>query len=209
MHVGLDFDNTIVSYDRVFHRVAVEQGLVPPHIPATKNDVRDFLRDEGREHTWIELQGYVYGARYREAVPFPGVTEFFRRCRVQAVPVSIVSHRTRYPFAGRRYDLHQAAHEWLREFLGAESVKGTSVSVFLELTKSSKLERIASEECTVFVDDLPEFLAEPGFPPDVERILFDPYDVHELPEPCIQRARSWQEIERMILGRGAPAAWTF
>ena len=110
MRVGVDFDNTIVCYDDVFHRVAVEWGLIPAEIAASKGAVRDYLRAEGREDTWIEVQGYVYGNRFREAPPFPGVTEFFNRCEEQAVPISIISHRTRYPFAGPRYDLHEAAY---------------------------------------------------------------------------------------------------
>ena len=27
MHIGLDFDNTIVSYDILFHKVALEGGI--------------------------------------------------------------------------------------------------------------------------------------------------------------------------------------
>jgi len=49
MVLGVDFDNTIVRYDDLFHRVAVERGLVPATVPARKNDVRDFLRQQGRE----------------------------------------------------------------------------------------------------------------------------------------------------------------
>ena len=49
MLVGLDFDNTIVCYDRLFHRLARERGLIPEHVPATKGAVRDHLRNVGRE----------------------------------------------------------------------------------------------------------------------------------------------------------------
>jgi len=74
MRVGVDLDNTIVCYDDVFHRVAVEWGLIPANVAVSKGAVRDYLRRQGREDTWIELQGYVYGNRFREAQPFPGVT---------------------------------------------------------------------------------------------------------------------------------------
>jgi hypothetical protein len=37
--------------------------------------------------------------------------------------------------------------------------------VFLEPTKADKLTRIATLGCTHFIDDLPEFLSDPGFPP--------------------------------------------
>ena len=44
MRLGLDFDNTIVCYDGLFHRVAREEGLIPAALPATKSDVRNHLR---------------------------------------------------------------------------------------------------------------------------------------------------------------------
>ena len=34
MRIGIDFDNTIVSYDTLFHKVAVEQGAVPGRLHA-------------------------------------------------------------------------------------------------------------------------------------------------------------------------------
>ena len=75
MIVGVDFDNTIVGYDQLFHRVAVERGLVPTGMEPTKSAVRDQLRNTGQEDAWTELQGYVYGARMKEAEPISGALE--------------------------------------------------------------------------------------------------------------------------------------
>ena len=79
MRIGVDFDNTIVCYDGLFHRVALEQGLIPASLPANKGGVRDYLRQIGREDDWTAMQGTVYGARMLEASAFPGVLDFFRR----------------------------------------------------------------------------------------------------------------------------------
>ena len=49
MIVGVDFDNTIVAYDALFHRVASERGLIPATVAATKIAVRDALRASGQE----------------------------------------------------------------------------------------------------------------------------------------------------------------
>jgi hypothetical protein len=210
MRVGVDFDNTIVCYDAVFHRVGVEWGLIPAKTPASKGAVRDYLRSQGREDTWIELQGYVYGNRFREAAPFPGVSEFFDLCRERAIGVSIISHRTRYPFAGPRYDLHEAARQWLeahRFDVDAPASRG-AVTIHLELTKGAKIERIAKEGCSVFVDDLPEFLLETEFPGDVERILFDPSGIQAIHDFPFQVANSWKEIARLVLHPRPAAIWT-
>src|SRR5262245_9514091 len=117
MRVGIDFDNTIVGYDALFHRAAVEQGLVPPELSATKVAVRDHLRSIGREDEWTELQGHVYGPRMGEAAPFPGVLNFFRWARDLRLELTIVSHRTRHPFIGPKHDLHEAARGWVDTFL--------------------------------------------------------------------------------------------
>ncbi|MCC7145932.1 MAG: hypothetical protein IT443_05760 [Phycisphaeraceae bacterium] len=190
MLIGIDFDNTIVCYDGVFHRVAVAEGLIPPVVGQGKNDVRDYLRSVGREEDWTRLQGLVYGRRILEARPYEGVLEFFRKAKREGLVVKIISHKTRQPYLGELYDLHEAALGWLRHYgffdlggkvetpsacggLYKENSRGEG-DVYLELTKEAKLRRIAEAGCTHFVDDLPEFLAESGFPGDVQKILWNP-----------------------------------
>jgi hypothetical protein len=199
--LGIDFDNTIVCYDRVFPAAVVEQGLLPRGLAATKKEVRDELRRSGREDAWTELQGHVYGPAMERAEPFPGVEDFFRRCRRTGTRVAIISHRTRHPYLGPRHDLHAAALGWLegKGFLSALEGWGLARdAVFFELTKEAKLARVAAVGCTHFVDDLPELLAEPGFPPGVERVLFDPLGQHE-GETRFARKGSWTELSELFL----------
>ena len=35
--LGIDFDNTIIKYDELFHRIAYEKGLIPQDIPIQKD----------------------------------------------------------------------------------------------------------------------------------------------------------------------------
>ena len=198
--IGVDFDNTIVCYDELFHCVACEQGLIPAELTATKRHVRDFLRQCGKEDAWTEMQGYVYGARMGDAVPFPGVLTFFTHCREQRVPVCIVSHKTCYPFRGPRYDLHQSAQDWLAHhgFYDPNQVGLSTDGVHFEPTKQGKLDRIAEIGCSHFIDDLPEFLTTLGFPSGVFRMLFDPNRCHSS-DGRFHRVTSWTEIEHLIL----------
>lgn len=204
MLIGVDFDNTIVCYDGLFRRVAVGRGLVPADIPPSKNAVRDHLRRAGQEDLWTELQGVVYGPEMPSARPYPGVLEFFVRCRQLEIPVRIISHRTRRPYRGVPYDLHRSAREWLAAY-GFHDPAGPGLreaDVCLELTKQDKLARIAEMGCTHFIDDLPEFLSEPEFPPEVASFLFDPNDLYR-GWPAERRAASWSEVEKLLLGRSA------
>src|SRR5262249_13891655 len=100
---------------------------------------------------------------------------------------------------GPRYDLHEAA----RGFLASQGIAGTadamleSSSVFFELTIEEKLKRIASEKCTLFIDDLPEILNHPQFPTHVRPVLFDPQDIHAA-HGRLERMRSWRDVEQLL-----------
>lgn len=199
MHLGVDFDNTIVCYDALFHKVAREKNLIPAQLPVNKSDVRNYLRREGNEPAWTEMQGYVYGGRMSEAAPYPGVLEFFQACRDAGITTSIVSHKTRRPFLGEPYDLHAAANTWLEQkgFFDVDGLGLPRARVFFELTKEAKLERIGSCGCTHFIDDLPEFLGEPGFPKRVQRFLFDPNQLYA-DETRFRRIQDWTEARRVF-----------
>lgn len=198
MRIGLDFDNTIVSYDHLFYKVAVEAGHVPSITPQTKLAVRDHLRATGREDIWTEMQGYVYGGRMMEAAAFPGVLDFLRIARISDFAVSIVSHKTRHPFIGYPYDLHEAARQWVAHHLvDDDGPLIAESSIFFEPTKEDKLKRIAAGNFSFFVDDLPEILAAPTFPLDTTPILFDPADA-EISPPRAIRMANWFSIQSFL-----------
>jgi hypothetical protein len=174
MRIGLDFDNTIACYDGVFHAAALERGLIAAELGTDKNSVRDFLNGSGDPDAFTELQGHVYGTRMDLAFPYEGVAEFVREAAMRRHELFIVSHKTRHPMIGPRHDLHAAARGFLeaRGFIAPDGVPADRV--FFELTKAEKLARIAALGCDVFIDDLPELIADPAFPPATRAILFDP-----------------------------------
>jgi hypothetical protein len=197
--IGVDFDNTIVCYDELFHKVCRERNLIPADVPVNKSDVRNFLRRTGREDDWTEMQGYVYGARMAEASAFPGVKDFFRACRSAGHQLNIVSHKTRFPFRGDQHDLHQAAINWLEQegFFSQADIGMQRTEVFFELTKDAKVQRIGACGCALFIDDLPEFLGEPGFPANVERILFDPHQLYG-DDRRFRRMTTWTQAQEVM-----------
>lgn len=198
MRIGLDFDNTIVSYDTLFHKVAVEGGYVPPNLPATKLAVRDYLRSVGQEPVWTEMQGYVYGARLLEATAFDGLVDCLRWARHTGIELFVVSHKTKHPFIGPAYDLHQSARDWIAAYLcedGQPLIPAEQIA--FELTKADKIRRIAASGFDYFIDDLPEILADAGFPADTGAVLFDPAGNSELP-PRARRVRGWWDVRQML-----------
>jgi hypothetical protein len=200
MRIGIDLDNTLVCYDRLFWQLATDRGWISPHIPARKERVRDELRRLGRESDWTMLQGEVYGVRMIDAVPFPDALETVKRWREQNWSVFIVSHRTLTPFAGPTHDLHAAARNWLKRQGFLDSATGLNPDqVFLETSKASKLSCIGDLGLTWFIDDLPELLLEPAFPPGVRRMLFDPHQHRPDLPPSIVAAHHWRDVADLLL----------
>ncbi len=153
------------------------------------------------------MQGEGYGPRIADAEPFPGVKEFLLACKAADIRVAIISHKTKHPYSGEQYDLHEAAHTFLTRhgFYKTSDTGLSPLSVWLELTKQSKVDRIGSLGCDIFVDDLPEFLGESSFPAQSRKVLFDPSNV--CPDRSdYTRVQSWEEIGALV-GRAREGRW--
>ena len=197
MRIGLDFDNTIVRYDTLFHRVAKEQGLIPDHIPQDKSKVRDHIRSIGREPEWTAMQGEVYGARMDEADAFPGVVAAMSHVLERGHELVIISHKTLHPIIGPKHDLRAAARRWIDTNLVVSGAGlFASHAVYFEGTKEEKLARIEVCGCEIFLDDLPEILGAPGFPRQTRGILFDPFGNHAHPER--DSVASWDDFAELL-----------
>lgn len=199
MIIGVDFDNTIICYDAVFHQLAYESSLIPQTVSKNKTAVRDYLRKIGQEDAWTKLQGEVYGPNIQLAKPFANVLEFFLKSKSHGHDVNIVSHKTKFPYAGKKYDLHESALHWLVKENFIDSPSHLGETLFFENTKDAKLDRINQLKCDWFIDDLPEFLNLSNFSPTITKCLFDPYKNHESYDTG-PRYVSWSEISEKILG---------
>ena len=202
MRIGLDFDNTIVNYDLLFHKVAVEKGVLPPSIPPNKTAVRNYLRESGQESLWTEMQGVVYGERMAEANAYLGAFDFMRRANSAGHSLTIVSHKTKHPFIGPKHDLHLAARNWVDLHLESEGHPLISPeNIYFELTKAAKILRIRKLGCETYLDDLPEILLDPEFPDSTRRILFDPHSKSkDSNNASYSVIKSWGELEQHLIG---------
>ncbi len=195
MRIGIDFDNTIICYDSVFNKVGNEKGLVPDSLPLGKGHVRDYLRQNGKEDEWIWLQGYVYGSQLQSAAPYKGVKSFLKFCQDKGIDCVIVSHKTKHPYSGDKYDLHESAAKWIKE-------QQIDADVYFELTKKDKIERIRGLGCSFFIDDLPEFLSLEGFPRGLKKILFDPLEKQIRFKKQFIYTKTWKDILSVIKKKG-------
>ncbi len=200
LRIGIDFDNTIITYDEVFRAAAKAQGLVDADFAGSKQAVRDTIRrlPDG-ELAWQRLQGQVYGKGIGGAKMVAGVAPFLRRARAEDCAVVVVSHKTEYGhFDPDHVNLRTAALEWMAGQGLFDGGRGVALAeVYFESTRAEKLKRIAALSLTHFIDDLEEVLTDPGFPPDVERILF----AEDTPPagPYVW-CPTWRDIERQVFG---------
>ncbi len=197
--VGIDFDNTIVRYDELFYRTALERRLLPAGVAARKKEVRDWLRREGKEREWTELQGFVYGPGMAKAEPFAGVIDFFTRARSEGLPVYIISHKTPVPAVGPAYDLHQSARDWLaaKGFFDKLRVGLSPENVHFATTRQEKIRLIRETGCTHFVDDLEETFLEETFPAGVIQILFG-HSQAPPGLPLVKLAPNWAQVSSYV-----------
>lgn len=203
MRIGIDFDNTLITYDDVFRATALSRGLIDAGFGRrSKQAIRDHIRLlPGGEIAWQRLQGQVYGKGVVDAAMFAGAGEFLARCRRQELPVVIVSHKTEYGhYDPDRVNLRQAALDWMAAHGLFRDYGLSAGDVFFEATRAEKLERIAALSCTHFIDDLEEVLTDPGFPAGVARILLANGAEASCAGPYVA-CHSWREVEEHLFER--------
>jgi hypothetical protein len=194
--IGLDLDNTIVCYDESLHDLAVELFGMPDSVPCSKNKVRQYFRASERDREWTTLQGVAYGKRMHQARPFPGALDFLCSAGRAGHDLFIASHRTRYPVIGQPVDMHRLALNWLKSegFVG-EWLR--EERVFFEETREQKIRRITANQPDIFIDDLPEVLADEAFPKPTKAFLFAPSADDE--QSAFEKITAWQELTRKLL----------
>ena len=204
--VAVDFDNTIVSYDDLIYRAAVEMGFLPEGQSINKGEARRLIRLlPNGEITWQRLQATVYGPRIGEAKLIDGVASFFQECKLRGYPVYVVSHKTEYASQDETgTDLRSAAMGWMREhgFFVSQGLGLSPGDVYFEDTRPKKLERVASLGCSHLIDDLEETFLEESFPVNVEKLLYSPHATHSS-IPGVKTVSSWEDIADYVFDPGA------
>jgi hypothetical protein len=198
MNIGIDFDNTIVSYDYAFYKAAVDNNLIKHDFSVSKIAIRNYLREKGKESDWTLLQGEVYGSKMSDAVPFPGVIEFIKKAQFSGHKIYIISHKTQFPISGYKYNLHLSATKWIYDKLIANGIELLENNIFFEPTKERKVIKARNIGCDVFIDDLPEILTLFRYNESIKLILFDPELHHNSIPLNFTQLCNWLDIENYL-----------
>ena len=201
MHIGIDFDNTLVRYDELFVLLALEEGLVDVPL-RSKRAVRDAVRaGSGGEMAWQRLQSLAYGPRMNGARLMDGAGRFLRACRERGIEVTVVSHKSRHASNAEVIeDLRECALAWMESqaFFVPDGLGLSEDRVLFADTRAEKVHRIAEIGPAVFIDDLEEVFKHPGFPAGILRLLFDPTGAVE--QGPYDICRSFDEVSDVCFG---------
>ena len=197
MIIGLDFDNTIVRYDRAIDILAREYLRLPRDLPTTKVDIRNYLKNNDREAEWTLFQGRIYGPGMAHAELYDDARHVISELRNAGHEVRVISHRTRLPYLGEKYDLHFYARAWIDD-----QIPEIAEEVTFHHSSAQKLKAITEVHCALFLDDLPQILTDSMFPASTAGVLFSPCGVNTDWEGM--QIDSWRELNSLVASHGQP-----
>ena len=202
MKIGIDLDNTIISYDIAFQVAASNRGLINSGYKYTKQEISEEIKNrENGEIEWQKLQGYVYGKGIKEASIFPGVYRFLWRCYKRGITVEIVSHKTKYGhFDAERYLLRQAAIKFLQENKILQSDINLIDNITFTDTQIDKLNYIADNNFDYFIDDLEDIVKSKQLT-NVQTIFFNEKNGYLWDEINNSLLKNWTEKELLQVAK--------
>ena len=117
MRIGIDLDNTIIDYSYSFFKVAKEDNLISNRDPKNKKAIKSILISKYGENVWTKLQGKVYGEKIMNAKKYKNFMNFIYYMSNKSIEIFIISHKTKYPFLGKKTNLHNSANFWIEKNL--------------------------------------------------------------------------------------------
>ncbi len=196
MRIGIDIDNTIICYDRVFAAVAISRGY-SVHSNASKTEVKKWFHERDMHQAFTHLQGEVYGKFIDLANLFDGVLAFIEFAKKSGCNLFLVSHKTRYPLVGEKVDLHKSARNFLIDNNVISKCGGVGVppnNVFFESSLDRKINRISTLNLDFFIDDLLQVFEHLNFPKTTNFVHFSQDLVKNVPNGKVSTFQNWKEI---------------
>ena len=105
MRVGIDLDNTIINYSKVFLKYCNKYNL-KTNKENPKVKLKTYIRKNVSKEKWTEIQGKVYGKEILNANVFQHFNSFIRFAKKNNIDVTIISHKSKYPILGKKINLH-------------------------------------------------------------------------------------------------------
>jgi len=172
MIFGIDFDNTIVNYDSVFRDVLKKENKIINKSLISKKNIKNYFVKNNNITEWRQLQSKVYSSYIHKANVNKEILKLMKFLDNKKIKFYIVSHKTLYPYTGKKINLHKLSKEWLRNnIFNKKNNFQKKYKYYFENSKESKIKKIKSLKITHFVDDLDEILNK--LPNKIVKIKFN------------------------------------
>ena len=195
--IGIDLDNTIINYDKTFFKIALKEKLITKNLYQDKEKIRNYVLSKKGLDKWRKLQSIVYSNHLHDAKIQNGFIKFLKLIQKKNYDYCIISHKTKYPYFGKKIDLQKSSKEWINKNIcnQANIKKLKKNQIFFENTKEKKIKRILKEKCNYFIDDLPSILEK--LPLNVKKILIDPKSINKKSVQYL-KLKKWIEISKVF-----------
>ena len=170
MIFGFDFDNTLINYDKIFYTLAAKKGLINYKNKRDKESIKKILFKKKKIKEWIKLQSTVYSKEIDKAKPNYKLIIILKFLKKKRIKFYIVSHKTKFPYFGKKVKLHKISRNWLDKNVFNKKNKLGKCKYYFETSIQKKVARIKKLKITHFVDDLKEIIDL--LPDNITRILY-------------------------------------
>ena len=177
MIFGIDFDNTIVNYNLAFKKaINQEKTKLGKKLKKgkfnSKIQIKNYLLKNNNIDLWKRIQSKVYSEYIFQAYLNIEILKLLKYLDKKKIKFYIVSHKTVYPYIGKRTNLHLLSKKWLRlNLFNKKNNFKKKYKSFFETTKKKKLYKINLLKITHFIDDLDGILNK--LPSHINKIKFD------------------------------------
>ena len=155
--LGIDLDNTIISYDDLIHNLAkkkfskIKLSKNTKSKKIIKNKIIKFYNND----QWTKLQGIIYGEKILEAKLFSNFKEAIQKLKNE-FEIFIISHKTNKAAIGKDINLRSAAKKFLKKndisFCKNELINKNKI--LFASTQKEKIKLIKNKGIDIFIDDL-------------------------------------------------------
>ena len=123
-----------------------------------KSSIKEILFREKKIKEWKKLQSEVYSRGIYNAKPNKKLILLLKFLKKKKIKFYIISHKTKFPYYGKKVNLHKISKNWLRNNIFNKKNNLGNCKYYFESTIKKKIKRIKKLKITHFIDDLSAIL---------------------------------------------------
>lgn len=200
MIIGIDLDNTIISYDNAFICQAKSSNLIQPSFGGSRSDLRkEIFSQENGKTEWMKLQGQIYSHCMNQAEIMPFFQNFVQSAREKSIRLVVISHKTMFGhFDDEHVNIRETAVRWMEENDFFNLMGFSKNDILFCDTQENKINAINNAKCDYFIDDLMEILVNESMSKSTKKILFGKSNAENASMGHIKVCSHWSEIKNYI-----------